>query len=179
MLYKSAYSAFQMLVRSEAVHYHPATGVEIGRTKALTADFGDHRGTFNFENPLTGQNEEHAMIHGHYFDTEAAQEREGWTDEERESVEAALDKLAREQPYLVAKIEFEQPKAPKSWPTYDEMSPSDVARLAVTMGLSEQALAYERENLNREDVIKKIEDAAPKQEPLAAVAAAEEAPITL
>lgn len=158
-LYKSAYSAFMVLVRSEAVMYHPATGVEINRVPSLTAEFGEHGGTFNAENPLTGQLEEHAIINGHFFDSESAQERLGWSDEERESVEMAIEKIGREQPFLVARVDLEVRPTGKPWPTYDEMNAESVLSFANALGLIEQALAYENENKARKTLIAQLEEA--------------------
>src|SRR5262245_55886354 len=97
-LYKSRYTDFQVLVRGESINYHPATGVEIGRTRRLTANFGIHGTPFTETNPLTGELEEHVQITGHFYDSEEAKERLGWTDDEHDSVVYALDKLCREQP---------------------------------------------------------------------------------
>jgi hypothetical protein len=156
-LYKSAYSAFMVLVRSEAVMFHPATGVEINRVPPLTAEFGEHGGTFNAENPLTGQMEEHAIINGHFFDSESAQEMLGWTDEERESVEMAIEKISQREPYLVAKVELTEAPARKPWPTYDELNAESVLSFANALGLLDEALAYEQENKARKTLIAQLE----------------------
>jgi len=157
-LYQSAYSAFRVSVRGESIQYHPATGVEIGRVKGLAAEFGEHGGTFTSESPLSGQLEEHAMIYGHYFDSEAAQEKLGWTDEERESVEYAIEKIAMEQPYLVRKVEYEIPASPMPWPTYDAMNAKEVVQFAQGTGLVAEAMSYERENKNRVTLLAELEE---------------------
>jgi len=162
-LYKSAYADFQVLARGEAIFYHPVTGVEISRSKGLTAEFGEHGGTFNSENPMTGQLEEHALIYGHFFDSEAAQQRNNWSDEERESVELAIEKIAREQPFLVMKIEFEAIPASKPWPTYDEMNADGVLEWASRLGLVAEALAYEQENKGRKVLIAQLEETLARQ----------------
>jgi len=162
-LYKSAYAAFQVLVRSESPIYHQATGVEIGRIKPLVADFGEHGGTIKMPDPLTGAIEDHALIHGHFYDTEAAQEKNGWTDEERESVEYAIDKLTREQPFLVARVEFETQPAPKPWPTFDEMNTEQVLVFANSLGLVREALVYEQENKARKTLVTQLEEALGNQ----------------
>jgi len=164
-LYKSAYAAFQVLVRSESPIFHQATGVEIGRITPLVADFGEHGGTFNSENPLTGQMEEHAVIHGHFFDSEAAQQQLGWSDEERESVEAAIERIGRQQPFLVAKVEFEVVPAEKPWPTYDDMNAEQVAQFAESLGLVREALLYESENKQRKTLIAQLEETLSVSEP--------------
>lgn len=152
-LYKSPYAAFQVLVRSESVQYHQQTGVEIGRTKALTAEFGTHGGEFDMFNPLTQSTDKHALIHGHFFDTEAAAERNGWTEEERISVENTLDKLCRDQPYLIAKIDMTPPPAPMPWPTYPQTSAKEIVSFAIATGLVTETLRYEQENENRATIV--------------------------
>src|SRR4029450_2094014 len=136
-LYKSAYSAFMVLVRSEAVMYHPATGVEINRIPALTAEFGEHGGTFNMENPLTGQLEENASINGHFFDSEAAQ---------GSGVRGETKRAARREPYLVMRVEIEHAPARKPWPTYDEMNAEAVLAFANVAGLLREGLGYGQES---------------------------------
>lgn len=165
MLYKSSYADFQVLIRPPVVHYHPITGVELSRTKPLRANFGSHGGEFTSPNPMTGELERHAIIHGHFFDSEAAQERLDWTDEERESVEAALAKLAREQPYLLVKVDLTRPKREAPWPTYDETAEKDVVQFAKTLGLDHEALAYELENKARPKIISGLEDGLVEREP--------------
>ena len=179
MLFKSAYADFQVLVRSEAVQYHPATGVEIGRTRALTANFGSHGGVFNAPDPLTGEITEHSMVFGHYFDSDAAQQERGWTDDERESVEAAILKIAREQPSLVAQVIIEIPPAPKPWPSFDEQTAKEITAVAIQAGLVSQALAYERENKNRSTLVSELEELVVAQEVAAAKREQEPVEITL
>jgi hypothetical protein len=162
-LYKSAYADFQVLARGESIVYHPATGVEIGRTKELVAQFGEHGGTFTSENPLTGALEEQALIHGHFFDSVAAQEKLGWNDDERTSVEYAIEKIAREQPFLVMKVEYEIAPAPKPWPTYDEMNADGVLEWASKLGLIGEALTYEQENKQRKVLIANLEETLARQ----------------
>lgn len=157
-VYKSAYADLQVLVRPEIPFYHPVTGVETNKVKALTAKFGLHGSEFPSTNPLTGELEMHASIIGHYYDTEEAAEREGWTEEERASVEATLDRLCREQPYLIGKVDMTLPPAPAPWPTYDTTSPAQVAKLATSLGLVAETIAYERENENRDKIIAELED---------------------
>lgn len=159
MLYKSSYTDLQVLIRAPVVNYHPVTGVEIGRVKPLRANFGTHGGEFSAANPLTGEIDTHAIINGNFFDTNAAAEQLQWTEDEKESVEAALDKLARTQPYLLAKIDLTRPPAAPPWPTYDETASEEIVPFAISLGFVDGALAYERENLNRPFVTAALEDA--------------------
>jgi hypothetical protein len=156
-LYKSAYAAFQVLVRPRIPHIHPVTGVQVGSTKELTAEFGTHGGEMTITDPLTGHLETHALIHGHYFDSVEAAERLGWSPEELETVDATLDELCAKQPYLIAKVEHEAVTASLPWPTYDDTPWREVARFAITLGLAAEALAYERENKNRPKVVEELE----------------------
>lgn len=157
-VYKSAYAALQVCVRGEIPFYHPVTGVETSRVRRLTADFGLYGSEFNMENPLTGEIETHATVTGHYYDTEAAAEKEGWTDDERESVEYTLDKLCFEQPYLIAKVDMSVPPAPAPWPTYNQTQATNVVKLATSLGLVTETLLYERENENRPKIVAELED---------------------
>lgn len=157
-VYKSGYAALQVLVRPEIPFYHPITGVETHRVRRLTADFGYHGGEFTAPNPLTGELEQHAIIHGHFFDTEVAAEREEWSDDERASVETALDKLCREQPYLIAKIDLTPAAAPAPWPTYDTTAEKQIAKLAISLGLVPETVLYERENENRDLIVAELTD---------------------
>jgi hypothetical protein len=161
MLYESNYADLQVLVRSEVVQYHPATGVEINRIPALTANFGTHGGEYLANDPLTGQPERHAIIHGRFFDTEEAKERIGWSDDEHDSVVYVLDKLCREQPFLIARVEQPEAEIVKPWPTYDETHWKTVPVLAAQLGLTEVALAYERANKNRDAVVTALEGSEP------------------
>jgi hypothetical protein len=159
MLYQSHYSDLQVLVRSEAVIYHPATGVETNRIPALTANFGTHGKEFQALNPLTGEMEMRSDIRGHFFDTEAAAERLGWTPEEQESVISVLDRLCLEQPFMIAKVVHEVVVAQPPWPTYEETHHKTIPVLAQQLGLVQETLAYERENRNREGIISALTEA--------------------
>lgn len=166
MLYESNYTALTVLVRPESVQYHGATGVEISRTKALTVDFGTHGGETTIVNPLTGETERHALMHGRFYDTEEAKERFGWDDDEHDAVVQTLDKLCREQPFLVAKVEFSEPEIRKPWPTYDEAHWKTIPVLSQQLGLTETSLIYERANKNRETVIAALEAQMAAEAPL-------------
>src|SRR5215471_17286040 len=97
-LYQSAYAALYFIIRPGHDILHPVTGTKIDSVKDIVADFGTHGRTFNAENPLTGEVEEHVQIRGFFFDSDAAAERLAWTEEEHESAVIALDNLCREQP---------------------------------------------------------------------------------
>lgn len=156
-VYKSPYADLQVLVRSESVQYHPATGVEIGRVKPLTVNFGSHSGEFTSTSPLTGELEQHAIIHGHYFDSESAAEERGWDKDEHDSVVYTLDRLAREQPYLLAKVDLSRPASGPPWPTYDETPEKEIFGFAATLGLVRETILYEQENKNRTKLLDQLQ----------------------
>ena len=156
-LYESSYTDLQVLVRSESIQYHGATGVEVGRVKALTVEFGTHSGETQIVNPISGETERHALIYGRYYDTEEAKERLGWTDDEHEAVIMTLDKLCDKQPYLIARVVMHQPEIVKPWPTYDDTHWKTVPVLAEQLGLLDVALIYERANGQRDSVIEGLE----------------------
>lgn len=157
-VYQSGYAALQVLVRPEIPFYHPITGVETSKVPRLTADFGIYGSEFNAASPLTGEIEPHALIYGHYFDTEVAAEREEWTDEERASVEAALDKLCHDQPYLIAKVDLSKPPALPPWPTYDKTAEKMIVEYAISLGLVQETVVYEQENEDREAIVVQLND---------------------
>lgn len=111
--------------------------------------------------PLSGQMEKRAFIRGGFFDTEEAKERLGWTDDEHDSVVAKLDKICRDEPYLLARVEHVPVVANKPWPTYDDTHWKTIPVLAEQLGLTEVALAYEKANKNRQTVVDKLEQPLP------------------
>jgi hypothetical protein len=157
-IYESCYAALQVPVRDESPIYHHTTGVQIDMVSRLVAEFGVHGGEVTTTDPLTGQLEKRALIRGGFFDTEEAKERMGWSDEEHDSVVAKLDRLCRDEPYLIAKIEHVPVFAAPPWPTYDETHWKTIPTLADSLGFTAQALAYEKENKNREAVVAGLEE---------------------
>lgn len=99
------------------------------------------------------------------FDSVQAQREKGWTDEEREIVEKyLLDRIASGCGDYVF---IEQPTTDKPWPKYDEIvavgrrTIDHCAQLITdtvrTLGLDPERVAdYERENLNRPEVIEAL-----------------------
>ena len=155
-VYKSPFAGFRVQTRSEAVMYHPATGVEINRIPALTAEFGIFGE--EFDQPLPdGTTHKSASITGGFFDTADAAARLGWTDEEHETVIADLDRWCVRWPEAIQ--ELSRQPAGKPFPTYDELDDAKVVEFAVLSGLVGEALAYEQENKNRKKVVRAFEDA--------------------
>lgn len=167
-IFKSPFAGFRAQVRSEAVMYHPNTGVEINRVKPLTAEFGIFGEEFDFELE-DGTTHKSANIMGGYFDSAEAAERLGWSDDEHDSVVSELERWSIRWPEAVQVISKAAAALP--WPTYDATDAAKVAELAEALGFIAEALAYEPENKNRKTVVAKLEEALARQ---AATPAAEE-----
>lgn len=87
------------------------------------------------------------------WDSEWAQAIEGFTDEE---IALIIAKLRAEVGPDV--VELSIPKAGAPFPTYDDSSPAEILQILKVAGIPvEKAIAYERENLNRADLLKKLE----------------------
>ena len=89
------------------------------------------------------------------FDTE----EQGWDDQTRQTVETWL--LAKPN-YGADFIVVEVAKIAPPWPNYDKAQWKQIAPLAHELGLLEEAIAYERENKNRESVLSMLEEAKGK-----------------
>lgn len=92
------------------------------------------------------------------FDSRQSQISDGWTDEERELVEAVVTRKATETPSsLVVVPEY---RTPAPWPRYDEFSGDTMAlvRRILEDGYEiEPILAYESENQNRPELVAAFE----------------------
>lgn len=158
LTFYSPFSAFQQICRHYVPPRYDPTGTKIvaPEMKQLVANFGEHGGEFTFHNPMTDQEDTGAVIRGHYFNSVAAQEREGWSDDERELVEQVLVEMCSKVPEFVRLHEELPPLAP--WPHYAETPAKDIANLAATVGLLDAALAFERTNKNRKSVVEALEE---------------------
>lgn len=159
MLYVSPIKNFRQNVRSELHTRHPVTGDIISTKPAIAAEFGrlgDEQPVFN---PLTGEMVMVADIQTGVYDTEVAQAKEGWTDEEREMVERKLDEIAETIPAYVRKLVPVHVAAEPPWQTYTQTPPDRVLALAAELNLVPEALRYERENADREAVVDALEAA--------------------
>lgn len=164
MLFKSPFSLFRKVVRHEIKIPHPTMPVILETIPALRAEFGQAGSEFDYTAP-DGSAAKGVEIRGHYFDSEIAQEQNGWTDEERELVEKDLVELSQRWPRAVSVVE--QQKAAAPWPTYDATPYGKIVELAVTLGLVAEAATYEKQNKARPTVLAALE------EKLAAAPAAE------
>ncbi len=100
------------------------------------------------------------------FDSEVAKKRLEWTEEEHELI---LKELRSSDSYGVEFIEVEVPRRPAPWGGYDKLTDSekvvDIA-IATETDLAE-VLAYERENLDRADVVSALESLLDEEPPRA------------
>lgn len=158
MLFKSPHANMCFNVRPPLVKYHPTTGVIIGESPALRAEFGQLGDEFTITNPETGELETVANISGHFFDSDVAAQINGWTDDEKESVEALLLMKCRQVPGFIQQVVKEHVPAPKPWATYDELDVESILEVAIATRLLPETLRYERENLQRPDLIEALED---------------------
>lgn len=159
-LFRSPHPGFRQNVRPPSEIAHPVTGVVISSTKALVAEFGVFGPEQLVYDPITQQQVAVADVQGGFFDSLAAQEREDWTDEERETVEAILRQVFRNMPAYGEEILPVPVAAPRPWSSYDELVDEKAAKipdLAEGLELVPETLRYERENLGRPEVIGPLE----------------------
>lgn len=154
-LFRSKYAAYQVLVRPPRKVWNADGTVVIDSFPALTAEFGQHGGEYDWIDD-TGTTRKGAIIHGYFFDLDAAQEQNGWSDEETELVQKVLLAQCKKAPGDVWVHETAKPSAP--WPTYDMTHHNKVASLAEELGLLDEAIAYESATKNRESVIAQLQD---------------------
>lgn len=107
--------------------------------------------------PIDRDTEEHfsprSRISG--LDTFRAQEFYGWTDEEREIVE---EKLRTSIHHGTDHIELVPVPTALPWPNYSTTPLEELVAIAKAIGVVDQALAYERENQNRPEVLEALSE---------------------
>lgn len=149
-LFASNHKGFVQVVRHRTPKsYNHVTGEPNEYHRRLAAEFGVFGPERQVYNPETGNMTTTADITGGFFDSVAIAEQEGWTDEEREAVEAKLRQVARERPDFVREIIAVAVAAPSPWQTFDATDAGEIVKIAETLGLVPEALRYEREHLNR------------------------------
>lgn len=156
MLFRSNFAAFRAVVRHEIQVPHPTLPIIKEVIPALRAEFGQLGDEYTFEAP-NGAISTHAEIRGHFFDSVAAQEQNGWSDDDRLEVEKRLIKLSETWPEAVQVMS--KPAAEKPWPSYDKLADDKVVAFAVEADLVEPALRYELENKKRSGVVSKLKKA--------------------
>lgn len=152
-LFRSQFTAFRQKVRSPWTHYHPITGVPLEEHAGVYAEFGILGAEESLVNPETGEMTTSADIRGGFFDSDEAAERLSWSPEIKESVEVVLRRTAQNTPFMVEEVVPVHVPAEIPWPTYDNFDADTVVRLAPELELVGQTVAYEREHLNRVDVL--------------------------
>lgn len=167
--YGTKASAFYTIVQAAEPIRHPTTGDIIGRKKELIAEAAIHGKEIDVVGP-DGSTIKVGNIHGHYIDTAQQAIDKGWTDEERERVEAQLDFWCEEQPAQIWHLE--EARVPVPWPTYEEMQWKEIVATAAATGQLAEALQYERQNKARTGIIDALEARLAEQ---AADVASEEA----
>jgi len=170
MRYVSKYAKYMINVRKPIIEYY-ATGQQSTIQSEITAVFdvglvsGDERALarshFSF-NGFSQEQDEVTIVEPDArisaYDTRLAQIENGWSDEERELVERALNEEAQRLPDDMIAIEETRTLPP--WPNYDSFKGS---RDQLLSKIEEdgfdfaQALAYERENQNRPEIVAALE----------------------
>jgi hypothetical protein len=141
----------QVIVRGETPIWDH--GIQIGKEKELTAEFGDTNAPMIYDES-TGDT--YVQLRGGSMNTLEQGRAKNWTDDERVLVEKKL--LVTQTP----QTHWLRPQAVvlAPWPTYDETDEGMVATLALTLGLVHEALVYEDSTLKRKKVLSELSKAA-------------------
>lgn len=160
VLYISPHPNFTQVVQHrEPIRWNATGSVVLEYQKRLAAEFGQLGDEQLVYNPLTGESMMIADIITGVYDTEVAQAKEGWTDEEREMVERKLDEIAEVNPGYVRKLVPVRVASPSPWQTFDQTPEEKIVPLAQELDLVPEALRYERENRARAAVVAALEAA--------------------
>ncbi len=133
--------------------YNNVTGEPTEYWPRLAAEFGSFGPEYQVYSERTGSMRTTANIEGGFFDSEAAQIVNGWSDEERVAVEEKLRAVAQTRPDYVREIVAVHVPADAPWATYDVTDAADVVKNAKILGLEPEALRYERETQARPEVL--------------------------
>jgi hypothetical protein len=152
-LFRSQFNAFRQKIRSPHSTYHPVTGVPLENHPGIYAEFGVLGAEETIVNPETGEITTSADIRGGFFDSDEAAERLGWDADLKETAETVLRREAQKTPFMLEEVLPVAVPAEKPWPTYDEFEPEIIIRLSPELRLVPETVAYEREHLNRVDVL--------------------------
>jgi len=157
-MWKSRHAGLNVKVRSALETRHPVTGDIISTRPAVRAEFGFATGEQRIVSPLTGEITVLEGFQGGFFDLDTMAEANGWDDDIKAMVERRLDNYCLQAPQSCQSVDFVVAPAEIPWPTYDlETDPDTLVDLAASLGLAGKALAYERENKERADVITALE----------------------
>lgn len=162
----SRYGAFSVGIRSAVKEHLGHDGQMVPPQRRLEAQF--HRqlvtdddfavavSSFNFPGlPFSEETQSHVSprYRVSVWDSEWAKANEGYTDSE---ISLMIEGLRAEVGTDV--VELTVPKAGVPFPTYDECKPEEILQILKVAGIpAEKAIAYERENLNRADLLRKLE----------------------
>ena len=158
-----------MPLRDTKTEYHPQTGAVLKVNPALSVQFQHSGGAPDWAKDAVqklpgwgnglGLNEDPFSRVG-VLDTDEEAKRQNWTPEEKEFVEQALEKAPSNG---IEYVICAPPKTAKPWDKYDEFVGEDaVEKILYTVDLigadPKSVLRYEKENLNRQDVIEALEE---------------------
>ncbi len=157
-LFKSPnHKGFVQVVRHRTPsRFNNVTGEPIEWHSRLAAEFGSFGPEYQVYSESTGSMRTTANIEGGFFDSQAAQAVNHWTDEEREAVEQKLREVCGTRPDYVREIVAVHVPADAPWATYDVTEPGDVVKNAKILGLEPEALRYERETQARPEVLEPL-----------------------
>ncbi len=169
MLFKSPHALMVFKIRS-AIPTRNAMGEVVATRAAIRAEFGTAGAEQAIHNPLTGGTESAAEIIGHFFDSDLWYEQRlgdninnadevARCQEEKDYLELVLQRKCREVPQFISQIERVRVPAGKPWASYDGQEPQAVVDAAQLLDLVPEAVAYERENQRRPDVLGPLEEA--------------------
>ena len=161
LMFQSLAANYQFIVRSEYPIWDH--GVQIGKQRDIVAEFGDPNAPMLHDED-TG--DDYVVTRGHYCQTAEQARAKGWTPDEQALAEKRL--LTSQSPGL--HWLHAEPKFPAPWPRYDVTPEEEIPVLAASLGLINEANAYEAQNLAREsvlDALSKIEAPA-EPEPIEA-----------
>lgn len=181
-IYTSPHALYRVKVRSAKPVRSPShPDVIIDTVPSIYAEFGIAGAETTMVNQLTGQLDTFADIRGGTYDWDAISsdkiEKGEWTAEDADLVRIRLDQLCVERPQAIQRVDFVTIPAPAPWPTYDGLTDEEqIVSLASDLGLLGSTLTYERENQDRQSLVKALTaalaarpDPEPSPEPVVAV----------
>lgn len=153
-IFQSKPAAFQVIVRGKEPKERDVLGNVFTYYTELVAEFAYHGGDLIFNDPVSGKQDRFADIRGHFFDSAQQAEEKGWTQEEHDAVVRVVERQCKQMPEYVWEVTPRTLPAP--WPTYDDTAAGKLATLAESLGLASEALAYEKQNKNRKQVVEDL-----------------------
>lgn len=163
MIFLSPHAGYNFEVRPPIVHIDPNTGFREDVRPQIYVDFLD---TSVVATGVDGEGNAWSHVRGGCFDTDEAAARLGWLPEEKLLAEQTLLARAKNPSQAVtlwepAKVE---PPMRLTAEQYAELHPNRVVALASELKQVAETLAYERESLQREDVLRSLERKLAEQE---------------